>query len=85
MGWDPDGIATTSDRQRGVFVRIPGIDLTASALLIYGHHNVLPAMAEDWIHPPFAAEVDDGSIWGRGAVDKKDMDAMIMTVVRQSC
>jgi acetylornithine deacetylase/succinyl-diaminopimelate desuccinylase-like protein len=39
-------------------------------------------MAADWTHPPFAAEEFDGFVWGRGAVDMKDMDAMILSVVR---
>jgi len=82
VGWDPEVLSTTSDRRRGVFLRIPGTDPTASALVVHGHLDVVPAMAEDWSHPPFAAEVDDGFIWGRGAVDMKDMDAMIMAVVR---
>lgn len=39
-------------------------------------------MANDWSHPPFSAELEGGFIWGRGAVDMKDMDAMILAVVR---
>jgi acetylornithine deacetylase/succinyl-diaminopimelate desuccinylase-like protein len=39
-------------------------------------------MAEDWKHDPFGGEIDGGFIWGRGAVDMKDMDAMILAVVR---
>ena len=81
-GLDPEIISTTSDRRRAVHVRIPGSDPTAPALMLHGHLDVVPAMAADWSHPPFAAEVDDGFIWGRGAVDMKDMDAMILAVVR---
>jgi len=82
VGLDPEVITTTSDTRRAVFVRIPGTDPTAGALLLHGHLDVVPAMAEDWSHPPFGAEIDDGFIWGRGAVDMKDMDAMILSVIR---
>ena len=82
VGWDPEVITTTSDERRGVVVRIPGTDPTASALVVHGHLDVVPAIAADWSHPPFAAEVDDGFIWGRGAVDMKNMDAMILAVAR---
>jgi len=82
VGWDPEVVVTTSDRRRGVAVRIPGSDATASAIVVHGHLDVVPAVASDWSHPPFAAEVDEGFIWGRGAVDMKNMDAMILAVAR---
>ena len=82
VGWEPEVITTTSDRRRGVVVRIPGRDPDASALVVHGHLDVVPAIAADWSHPPFAAEVDDGFIWGRGAVDMKNMDAMMLAVAR---
>ena len=82
-GWDPEVIATTSDARRAVHLRVPGTDPSARALVVHGHLDVVPAIAADWSHPPFAAEVDDGFIWGRGAVDMKDMDAMVLAVVRQ--
>ena len=50
---------------------------------MHGHLDVVPASAPDWRYDPFAGEVADGCIWGRGAVDMKDMDAMILAVVRQ--
>jgi len=82
VGLDPRVISTTSDMRRAVHVRIPGTDSTAGALVLHGHLDVVPAVASDWTHPPFAAEVADGFIWGRGAVDMKDMDAMILAVIR---
>lgn len=81
-GWAPEVITTSSDSRRAVALRVPGTDPTAPALLLHGHIDVVPAIAADWSHPPFAAEVEDGFIWGRGAVDMKDMDAMILAVVR---
>jgi acetylornithine deacetylase/succinyl-diaminopimelate desuccinylase-like protein len=82
VGWDPEIITTTSDLRRGLVLRIPGADPSAPALVVHGHLDVVPAIAEDWTHPPFAAEIDDGFIWGRGAVDMKNMDAMILAVAR---
>ena len=82
VGLDPEVIVTSSDARRAVHVRIPGTDPEAGALLLHGHIDVVPAMAEDWSRPPFAAELADGFVWGRGAVDMKDMDAMILAVVR---
>lgn len=81
-GWDPEIITTSASHRRAVALRIPGTDPTAPALLLHGHLDVVPAMAADWSHPPFAAELDEGYIWGRGAVDMKNMDAMILAVVR---
>jgi acetylornithine deacetylase/succinyl-diaminopimelate desuccinylase-like protein len=51
-------------------------------LLLHGHLDVVPAAAEDWQVHPFAGEVHDGYLWGRGAVDMKDFDAMLLAVVR---
>jgi acetylornithine deacetylase/succinyl-diaminopimelate desuccinylase-like protein len=63
--------------------RIEGTDPTRAALLVHGHLDVVPALADDWSLPPFAAEIRDGCIWGRGAIDMKDTDAMVLAVVRQ--
>ena len=82
VGWHPQIVVTTSDRRRGMLLRIPGTDPQAPALVLHGHLDVVPAVAADWTHPPFAAEIDDGFIWGRGAVDMKNMDAMILAVCR---
>ena len=62
--------------------RIEGEDPSRPALLIHGHTDVVPANADDWTRHPFSGEVADGCVWGRGAVDMKDMDAMTLAVVR---
>jgi acetylornithine deacetylase/succinyl-diaminopimelate desuccinylase-like protein len=60
-----------------------GADASRSdALLLHGHLDVVPAAAEDWQVDPFSGEVRDGYVWGRGAVDMKDFDAMLLSVVR---
>jgi acetylornithine deacetylase/succinyl-diaminopimelate desuccinylase-like protein len=66
-----------------VVTRIAGEDPSRPALLIHGHLDVVPADPTDWAVHPFSGEISDGLVWGRGAVDMKDMDAMILAVVRQ--
>ena len=51
-------------------------------LLLHGHLDVVPADADDWQVHPFSGEIRDGYVWGRGAVDMKDFDAMLLSVVR---
>jgi acetylornithine deacetylase/succinyl-diaminopimelate desuccinylase-like protein len=73
-----------SEPGRGnVITRVEGSDPSLPALLVHGHLDVVPANAADWSVDPFAGEVRDGYIWGRGAVDMKDMDAMMLAVLRQ--
>jgi acetylornithine deacetylase/succinyl-diaminopimelate desuccinylase-like protein len=62
--------------------RIPGADSSRAPLLIHGHLDVVPAQASEWTVDPFGGEVRDGYVWGRGAVDMKDTDAMVLAVVR---
>ncbi|MCT1394465.1 M20/M25/M40 family metallo-hydrolase [Microbacterium sp. p3-SID338] len=68
-------------RRTNVLARVPGRDRTKPALVVHGHLDVVPAVAEDWTVDPFAGTVQDGMLWGRGAVDMKNMDAMILTAV----
>ncbi|MDD2858018.1 MAG: M20/M25/M40 family metallo-hydrolase, partial [Candidatus Nanopelagicales bacterium] len=81
-GWDPEIVVTSSDPRRAVVLRIPGTDPNASALLVHGHLDVVPALGSDWSHPPLGGVIDEGFIWGRGAVDMKNMDAMMLAVMR---
>ncbi|WP_047868689.1 M20/M25/M40 family metallo-hydrolase [Nocardiopsis sp. RV163] len=66
-----------------VVARITGEDSSRPPLLIHGHLDVVPAAPEDWTHHPFAGEVADDCVWGRGAVDMKDMNAMVLAMLRQ--
>lgn len=70
-------------RRTNVSARIPGRDRTRPALVLHGHLDVVPAIAEQWSVDPFEGVVRDGMLWGRGAVDMKDMDAMILTSVAE--
>jgi acetylornithine deacetylase/succinyl-diaminopimelate desuccinylase-like protein len=62
--------------------RIQGSDPSRPPLLIHGHLDVVPAESSEWSVDPFAGEVRDGYVWGRGTVDMKDMDAMVLALVR---
>lgn len=50
-------------------VRVKGANPAVPSLMFMGHLDVVPAQASDWSVDPFAAEVRDGQVWGRGAVD----------------
>ncbi|WP_285724798.1 M20/M25/M40 family metallo-hydrolase [Psychromicrobium xiongbiense] len=80
------GLSTTifeaAPGRTSVVTRMPGSDSSLGALVVHGHLDVVPAAAADWSVDPFGAELRDGLIWGRGAVDMKDMDAMILSVMR---
>ncbi|MDR0959094.1 MAG: M20/M25/M40 family metallo-hydrolase [Propionibacteriaceae bacterium] len=86
---DEVGIASTTveSESRRANVIAPwepeGCDKSLPPLLIHGHLDVVPAQASDWSVDPFSGEIRDGAVWGRGAVDMKDFDAMLLAVVRQ--
>lgn len=80
-GLEPALLERTPGRTN-VVARIKGTDPSADALLVHGHLDVVPAQSADWTVHPFSGEVRDGVVWGRGAVDMKNMDAMILSVVR---
>ena len=81
VGFDPT-IVESAERRTSVLLRIPGTDPAAPALVMHGHTDVVPANAADWTIPPFAGEISEGMLWGRGAVDMKDMLGMMLAVVR---
>ena len=66
-----------------VVARLAGADPDRGGLLVHGHLDVVPADADEWSVSPFSGEVRDGYLWGRGAVDMKDMLAMTLAVARR--
>ena len=80
VGVEPEVLAPAPGRANLV-ARLPGGDGDAAPLLLNGHVDVVAAEAGRWAHPPFAGEVHDGVIWGRGAVDMKHMVAMSVATV----
>jgi acetylornithine deacetylase/succinyl-diaminopimelate desuccinylase-like protein len=81
-GLDPLLLERTP-RRSNVITRIPGTDPTLPALLVQAHLDVVPADPTDWTTDPFAGDIRDGYVWGRGATDMKDMVAMTLAVTHQ--
>lgn len=69
-------------RRTSVVTRVPGLDPSKPALVLHGHTDVVPADPANWSVDPFGGEIRDGMLWGRGAVDMKNMDAMIVGAVQ---
>jgi len=53
------------------------------ALLLHGHLDVVPADPADWSVHPFSGEIRDGVLWGRGAVDMKNADAVLIALAAE--
>jgi acetylornithine deacetylase/succinyl-diaminopimelate desuccinylase-like protein len=62
--------------------RIEGSDPTAPALLLMGHTDVVPVNPDGWSRDPFAGELVDGEVWGRGAVDMLNLTATMAVAVK---
>ncbi len=82
VGLEPT-VLESHPKRTSVVTRIEGQNRSRPALLIHGHLDVVPADPADWRVHPFSGETEDGCVWGRGAVDMKDMDAMMLAVARQ--
>ena len=82
VGLDPT-MVEPAPRRTSVVARLEGADPAREALLIHCHLDVVPAVAADWTVHPFSGEVRDGFVWGRGAVDMKNMCAITLAVIRQ--
>ena len=65
-----------------LITRIEGEDKSLAPLLLSAHLDVVPADPKDWRYPPFAGERQEGFIWGRGAIDMKNMVIMSMWVMK---
>ena len=82
VGLEP-AVLESADRRTSLVVRWEGEDSSRPGLLVHGHLDVVPAEARDWSHDPFGGELVDDFVWGRGAIDMKNMDAMVLALVRQ--
>jgi len=76
-------ILERAPRRSNVLTRVRGADPSLAPLLIHAHLDVVPADPAEWSVPPFAGEIRDGFVWGRGAVDMKDMCATVLTVLHR--
>ncbi|MGQ7313474.1 M20/M25/M40 family metallo-hydrolase [Microbacterium arabinogalactanolyticum] len=82
LGLEPEYYEPIPNRTN-VMARVRGRNPERPALVVHGHLDVVPAMAEDWSVDPFEGVIRDGMLWGRGAVDMKNMDAMILAAVAE--
>lgn len=78
----PARIYESAPKRCSVVAKIEGSDPSLAGLVVNGHIDVVPANAADWSVDPFSGLIKDGCIWGRGAVDMKNMDAMMLAVFR---
>jgi acetylornithine deacetylase/succinyl-diaminopimelate desuccinylase-like protein len=83
VGIDYERVESGAPGRDNVFCRIAGADPGRGALLVHGHLDVVPADASEWSVHPFSGAVQDGYVWGRGAIDMKDMVAMTIAVARR--
>ncbi|MGD0605683.1 MAG: M20/M25/M40 family metallo-hydrolase [Streptosporangiaceae bacterium] len=83
-GLDPVLLESAPGRAN-VVARVSGTEAGAGAgaLLLHGHLDVVPADPAAWTVPPFSGEIRDGVLWGRGAVDMKNADAVLLALVSQ--
>jgi len=81
LGLRPEYVDAAPGRT-SVVARVAGSDPSKPALVVHGHTDVVPADPANWSVDPFAGVIRDGLLWGRGAVDMKDMDAMIITALQ---
>lgn len=80
-----------AERRTSVIARVEGsyanpVDTTRAerpGLVVHGHLDVVPADPANWSVDPFGGEIRDGLLWGRGAVDMKNMDAMMLTALTE--
>ncbi len=72
----------TAPNRVNLVAKITGADQSRPGLILHGHIDVVPADAKDWTVDPFSGDIKDGFIWGRGAVDMKNTDAIILACVR---
>ncbi len=82
VGYEVERVESGAPGRANVFCRLPGSDPGRGALLVHGHLDVVPAEPSEWSVHPLSGAVQDGYVWGRGAVDMKDMDAMMLAVAR---
>ena len=68
----------------GLLYTWEGKDPSLKPIALIGHQDVVPVPEEtlkDWTHPPFSGAIEDGHLWGRGAVDMKDHVVAVMESV----
>jgi acetylornithine deacetylase/succinyl-diaminopimelate desuccinylase-like protein len=82
VGYETEYVESGAPGRGNVFARLPGADSSRGALMIHGHLDVVPAEPADWSVHPFSGAIEGGYVWGRGAVDMKDMVGMTLVLAR---
>ncbi len=83
VGYETTYVESGAKGRGNVVARLAGADPSRGALLVHGHLDVVPADASEWSVHPFSGAVQDGYVWGRGAVDMKDMLGMTLATARR--
>ncbi|GAA4409743.1 M20/M25/M40 family metallo-hydrolase [Actinokineospora soli] len=83
VGYETTYVESGAKGRGNVFARLEGADPSRGALLVHGHLDVVPADPAEWSVHPFSGAVQDGYVWGRGAVDMKDMIGMTLATARR--
>ncbi len=83
VGYQVEYLESGAPGRGNVVARLKGADRSRGALLIHGHLDVVPAEPAEWSVHPFSGAIEDGYVWGRGAVDMKDMVGMMIVTARQ--
>lgn len=74
---------TSSPGRMSLITRIQGSDPKAATLLLMGHTDVVPVSPSGWKRDPFAAELVDGVVWGRGAIDMLNLTSTMAVATRR--
>ncbi|WP_019819397.1 M20/M25/M40 family metallo-hydrolase [Saccharomonospora saliphila] len=82
VGYEITYVESGGENRHNVIARLPGADPGRGALLVHGHLDVVPADPAEWSVHPFSGAIQDGYVWGRGAVDMKDMLGMSLALAR---
>ena len=80
LGLEPEVVEPVAGRG-SVHARLRGDGTGGAPFLLLSHLDVVPAVADRWSHDPFAADIADGYVYGRGAVDMKGMVALELGVI----
>lgn len=83
VGYETVYVESGQPGRGNVFATLPGADSGRGKLLVHGHLDVVPAEPADWSVHPFSGAVENGYVWGRGAVDMKDMCGIMLALARQ--
>jgi acetylornithine deacetylase/succinyl-diaminopimelate desuccinylase-like protein len=80
FGLEPT-IFEPAPNRANLVVRLPASQATAAPCLLYSHADVVPADASVWTFSPFSGQIEDGFVWGRGALDDKGLGIIFLQTI----